>query len=251
MRSPKPACHAVQVYRDVRELADSVGEYLACAFEAGDPAILIATDAHRAVFLDAVRDRWAGDVAGSPLLTMFDAEETLDLLMEGGLPSAQRFDAVAGGAVDEIARCFPGRTIRAFGEMVDILSHRGEVAAAHALEQLWNGLAETRPIALLCGYELDLFDRSAQLSQLPGVCRTHTHVMPAADVPRLTRAVDYALEEVLGPARTVTVYLSAQRQMNADAPLPQLALMWVTSQLPADADEVLAVARERYTAAAA
>jgi len=45
-----PAGHAVQVYRDVSELADSVAKYLAVGFDLGEPAVMIATPEHWACF---------------------------------------------------------------------------------------------------------------------------------------------------------------------------------------------------------
>src|SRR5205823_1174702 len=82
--------------------------------------------------------------------TRCDADETLAAVMDGELPSADRFEDVVGGTVDAVALRFPDRTIRAFGEMVDILTRRGLQAAAIELEELWNRLLRTRRIALLC-----------------------------------------------------------------------------------------------------
>ncbi len=250
LRSPEPTGHAVQIYQDVSELAASVADYLVPGFEAGDPAIVIATAEHRGAFANALAERgWSGaDIEEPGLFTSLEAAETLAAFMHDGRPSKERFEHVVGGVIDSVSDRFPGRTIRAFGEMVDILCQRGDPASALELERLWNELARNRSFALLCGYQLDLFDRHAQISPLPGVCDTHTHVLPATDVTQLTRAVDFALENVLGPARTVNVYLSAQRQLKVDAPLPQLALMWVSAQMPGEADRVLSLARERYTA---
>ena len=47
-----PAGHAVQIYGDLEELADSVTAYLVVGFEAGDPALVVATREHRAHFAE-------------------------------------------------------------------------------------------------------------------------------------------------------------------------------------------------------
>jgi hypothetical protein len=241
--------HAVHVYQDVSELVGSVGAYVTAGFEAGEPAVVIATSEHWELFAaDLVRRGWnAADAEQRRLLARADADATLATFMDGGLPSAHRFEQVVGALLDRVAEGHPGRRIRAFGEMVDVLCAEGEPKAALALEELWNDLARTRDFSLLCGYQLDLFDRSAQVSPLPGVCRAHTHVRPAGDPARLTRAVDLALEEVLGPGQAGKVYvLVAEQARDERVPAAQLALMWVSANMPVLADRVLAAARAHY-----
>ena len=79
--------------------------------------------------------------------------------MDGDRPSAEQFEAVVGGLMDQVGARFPNRRIRAFGEMVDLLCERGNPSAAAALEELWNRLARRRSFSLLCGYRIDVFDR--------------------------------------------------------------------------------------------
>ena len=246
------ACgHAVQIYNDASELAESVATYYASGFEAGEPAVLIATAAHRALFEAALADAgWDAErLARSGLLVTADAEETLAAFMgAGGFPSASAFDAVVGTLLDSVAKRFPGKHVRAFGEMVDVLVERGAVEAAVSLEELWNSLTLSRPFfSLLCGYRLDVFDRAAQTNVLPGVCRTHSHVHPAADATRLARAVDHALDEVLGAAEAGKIYGLVGAQIREDrVPTAQLLLMWVSENMPGLADRILASARTRY-----
>ena len=246
--SPSPG-HAVQVYQDAGELADSVGAYLAAGFEAGEPAVVVATSEHWPLFAaELARRGWhAAELDAQDLLTVADAEATLGTFMDGAVPSARRFEQVVGGLVDRAAERRPGRHVRAFGDMVDVLCRQGDPEAALAVEELWTELARTRRFSLLCGYRLDLFDRASQLAPLPGVCRAHTHVRPAGDPARLARAVDLALEEVLGPTQAGKVYvLIADQARDERVPVAQLALMWVSAHMPVFADRVLAAARAHY-----
>ena len=171
-------------------------------------------------------------------------------IMDSGRPSAHRFDAVVGGLIDQVVAQFPGRRIRAFGEMVDLLAERGNMAAAAALEDLWNRLARRRPFSLLCGYRVDVFDRGAQIAVLPEVCRAHSHVLPAEDPERLERAVDAALEETLGSQAGQVYALIGQHLHRKHVPPAQLALMWVSSQMPQSAERILESAREHYRSTA-
>jgi hypothetical protein len=241
------------VYADLDELAESVASYLAAGFEAGEPGLVVATPAHLSRFaehLDAAG--WdAQRIEASDLLVVADADATLATFMGGDSPSSHGFERVVGGLIDDVATRFPGKRIRAFGEMVDLLCERGQSAAAVAVEELWNGLARTRNFSLLCGYRLNVFDRASQVWPLPVVCRLHSHVQPAHDSERLARAVDKALEEVLGANEAGKVYVVIGEQMREDkVPMAQLALMWVSANMPVLADRILASARTHYLASA-
>jgi MEDS: MEthanogen/methylotroph, DcmR Sensory domain len=241
--------HAVQLYRDVSELSRSVAAFLAAGFRAGDPAIVIATAGHWSVFASELERLGVDSAAleGKGLLVRAGAEETLDAFMEEELPSAKRFERVVGGIVDETSARFPGRTIRAFGEMVDVLWQRGQEQAAIALEELWNELAKTRSFALLCGYHLDVFHPEVQRGALPEVIRTHSHTRTVEEPSRLAAAVDQALAEVLGPVRAARVYLDvAEHVPHGSLPRAQAVLSWLSAGEVPFASEILERARMHY-----
>jgi KaiC/GvpD/RAD55 family RecA-like ATPase len=236
------------VYRDIDELADSVSRYLAIGFDRGEPAIVIATPEHWIRFGERLAEcGWdAARIEESGLLFCADADATLAAIMDGDRPSADRFDAVVGGLLDGVAALLPERRIRAFGEMVDLLCERGNPAGAARLEELWNRLARRRSFSLLCGYRIDVFDRDAQISLLPEICRSHSHVLTADDPARLERAVDAALEETLGSQAGQVYAVLGDQLRRKQVPPAQLALMWVSSQMPRSAERILESAREHY-----
>jgi hypothetical protein len=243
------ADHAVQIYERFDDLVGSVGRFFDAGFEAGEPAIVIATDEHSRAFRRDLEARgWdPAELQRKGLLTFRDADATLAAFLEGAVPSADRFERVVGAAIDEITRRHPGKTIRAFGEMVDLLWARGEPDAAIALEELWNGLAETRKFALLCGYQLDIFDMGVQQGALPRIFGAHTHPRPAADVPRLGAALDRALAETVGPVRTGQIYLQVAEQVpRSSLPRAAAVLMWLSEQSTPTAAEILDRVRMHY-----
>jgi hypothetical protein len=249
LRAAPTGGHGVQIYRRENELADSVTSYIAAGFAVGDPALVVVCPEHWALFADALVTRnWdVAELQARGLLTVADAEATLAAFMSGGRPSPVRFEEVVGGVLDSISQRHPGRRIRSFGEMVDLLSLRGEREAALALEDLWNRLARKRDFSLLCAYQLDVFDRASQATTLPGVCRSHTHVKPAFDSTRLTVAVDRALGEILGRVEAGKVYLLVAEEARQERiSVAQLALMWVSANMPVSADRILASARLHY-----
>jgi hypothetical protein len=241
----------VQIYAELEELSESVAAYLATGFAAGEPAVVIATRDHQRTFDLALAEAgWDAHALGATgLLVTFEAEETLASLFEEEKLSPAAFERVVGGAIDNLAARFPRRPARAFGEMVDLLTARGEPETAVALEQLWNDLTTTRRFSLLCGYRLDVFDRGTQ-QMLPAVCNAHTHVRPAYDIARLDRAVSAALDDVLGPtnARMVEEIVRENAHQHS-APVAQQILMWVNDRMPRHADRVLTAAKAKYAPA--
>lgn len=243
--------HAVQIYTELPELAHSVADFFAAGFESGAPALLVATSEHRGRLLAALAERgWDVDqLELDGMLTCRDAGTVLDAILRDGYPSSAAFDAIVGGLIDELSDAFPDARPRVVGEMVDVLVHRGEDDAAVSLEELWNSLAWSRRFSLLCAYELDVFDRDTQATRLPEICRTHSHVKAADDARKLERAVDGALADVLGASEAGQVYVTvADELLEERVPSPQLLLMWVSEHMPADAERILAAARERYGA---
>lgn len=248
------AGHAVQVYDDVSELACSFAAFVTAGFREGEPAIAIATAEHREAFLrELVQRGWdPGRLEQKGMLASADAEELLDRFMEGERPSAERFERVVGGLVDEVSARHPGRTVRAFGEMVDLLWGRGQRQAAIALEELWNELARTRSFALLCGYHLDIFEPDVQRDALPEVFRLHSHTRTVEQPSRLAAAVDLALAEVVGPVRAARIYLDvAEHVPHGSLPRAQAVLSWLSTSGFPNARTVLERARMHYQLRAA
>jgi hypothetical protein len=245
--------HGAEIYADERDLTESVARFLAAGFERGEPGVVVATPEHRRLFVSRLAEiGWDEERIGPHLLITVDAEETLASIMDGDQPSHSAFETVVGGLLERVEGHGPGGSPRAFGEMVDLLCADGNEDAAFELERLWNDLASRRRFRLLCGYRLDLFDLSCQSTTLPRVCREHSHVMPARNYPRFARAVDRALRDTVGSTEAANVYLRVSRQAGTDEriPLAQLILMWVSENMPVRAQQILATAREHYTAAA-
>jgi hypothetical protein len=165
--------HAVRFYEDETSLCRIVSGFIGEGIAIGQPALVIATAAHNECILENLRASGV-DVAALQRkneLLMLDARDTLNLFMEDGLPNPERFHEVAAGALRRVAGS-PDRTIRAYGEMVDLLWKDGRSAASIKLEMLWNRLAGTHDFSLLCGYAMGNFYKDVTIED---VCRHHTH----------------------------------------------------------------------------
>src|SRR3954463_5302772 len=140
-RSPHES-HDVQFYEDEDFLCETVASFLGAGLLAGEPVVVIATEAHREAFCERLRAR-SIDVARACMsgqLRLLDARETLAQFMVGDEPSPERFRAVLGGVLDDVLRGRSADRVSAYGEMVDLLWRDGNEAAAVRLEELWNDL---------------------------------------------------------------------------------------------------------------
>lgn len=179
--SPPPGLHSVQFYEDEGFLGHTVGEFLTAGLIDEQACIVIATAAHRALFTERLTRRGL-DVArlvDSGRLTFLDARDTLARVMAGALPDPARFAAVIGAALDELLLRSSRSSVRAYGEMVDLLWQDGNADAAIQLEALWNALADKYAFSLLCAYSLGGFFSEAHSGPFVDICRAHTHVQPA------------------------------------------------------------------------
>ena len=176
---PWQARHDVQFYDGEALLASSVAGFLAEGIRSAQPAIVIATPAHARLIREELRSRGIDvDTLGTKNLMWLDARDCLASIMEGGRPSAELFDATVGNVFEKVTSDRRYVTIRAFGEMVDLLWRDGKTQAAIELEELWNGLASRYSFALLCAYAASSLD-PADMAGLERICARHSHVLPS------------------------------------------------------------------------
>src|SRR3954466_13873477 len=159
--SAKTHHHAVQFYRDEESLFTTVAGFLSEGLVVHQPAIVIATLPHRAAIeehlcgrlIDCARARRIGE------LTMLDAEDLLGQFMIRDFPDPKLFEKNVGVLIEQAFENAgrAGTTVRAYGEMVDLLWKQERSDAALAVEILWNKLIVKHGLALLCGYSMGSF----------------------------------------------------------------------------------------------
>jgi signal transduction histidine kinase len=172
--------HAVQFYEDDLFLIASVGQFLATGLAVGQPVLAVTTAAHREALRTQLEQR-GFDVERAMLrgrLALLDADELLAAFMVEDRPDAQRFHH----ALDRVFRGMDARpahrTVRVFGEMVDVLCRMGNVEGALRLEALWNDLARAECFSLLCAYSMTHFRDDAHTASVASICDAHAHVIP-------------------------------------------------------------------------
>jgi signal transduction histidine kinase len=179
--SPAQPSHIVQFYEDDALLCDSVAHFLAVGLRAGEPVVVVATEEHRAAFAARLERRGIDVevVRARGQLVWLDARASLSKFLIGDMPDWTLFSDLFGGVIEELTRRSPLTCVRAYGEMVDVLWRDGNKQAALALEAMWNELASSRSLSLLCAYVMGNFYRSADAESFRSVCRAHSHVLPA------------------------------------------------------------------------
>lgn len=242
LKHPGAHDHFVQLYQQLDGLADAVAEYIGAGLERGEGAVVIATPGHRAAFLARLSS------VDRSRLKLLDAEETLASFMVDGVPQWKAFHHVVGGLIAEMRLQYP--TVRAYGEMVDVLWQRGEREAAFRLEEYWNELGRLQTFSLFCAYRMDPLESAAYAGPLEGVCRAHSHLIPARDTAKFDAAVSAASERVLDPQLAqILLALAASHATATHMPAGQAALFWLRQNMPRTADKVLRVLRDEASPA--
>lgn len=239
LANPGQHDHFVQLYQEIDPLAGAVAAYVAEGLRRGEAAVIIATPEHRSAFLQKL-DSAAALAQGR--LKMLDAEETLARFMANGMPQWKPFHEAIGGLIAELRLRYP--TVRAYGEMVDVLWQRGEREAAIRLEEYWNDLGRLQTFSLFCAYRMDPLDSRQYGGPLESVCKVHSHFIPARDARRLDEAVNAASHKVLDqPLAQILLSLAANHRPATKMPAGQAALFWLKQNMPRTAEKILSELR--------
>jgi hypothetical protein len=250
-----PSDHVVQLYQDQDFLNRAVCRFAASALQNGEGIILVPTvkhwDAFRPRLIAEGIDVEAAQKRGQ--LTIVDADQTLPRFMQNTMPDSPVF---LGLAADVIARARGGGRfpkVRWWGEMVNILWERGDVAASMQLEDLFDQLAHKHDIAIFCSFMMDNFNGEIHTRMLPRLGENHSHLIPVEDYARLERAVADALRDTVGPdeARVLESELLSRYPATYNMPRPQALLLALRQVLPTVSDSVLQRCGQLYGAGAA
>lgn len=250
-----PSDHVVQLYQDQDFLNRAVCRFAGAALANGEGLILVPTVRHWNAFRPRLIaegiDVEAAQKRGQ--LTIVDADETLPRFMRGAMPDSPVF---LGLAADVIARARGGNRyekVRWWGEMVNILWERGDVAASMNLEDLFDQLAHKHDIAIFCSFLMDNFDGEIHTRMLPRLGENHSHLIPVEDYSRLERAVADALRDTVGPdeARVLESELLSHYPATYNMPRAQAMLLALRQVLPTLSDSVLQRSGKLYAAGVA
>jgi hypothetical protein len=247
-----PRDHIVQLYQDQDFLNRAVCRFAGAALANGEGIILVPTLTH----WNAIRPRLEAegvDVEGARergQLTVVDADEFLPRFMQDAMPDAPVFLGLAADVIGQARAGGRYPKVRWWGEMVNVLWERGDVAASMNLEDLFDQLAQKHDIAIFCSFLMDNFNGEVHAHMLPRLGTNHSHLIPVDDYARLERAVADALREAVGPdeAGVLESRLLSGYRPSLEMPRAQALLLALRQVLPTVADPVLQRSRTLYTA---
>jgi hypothetical protein len=221
------------------------------ALKDGGAAVAIATERNASGIVTELR-RMGLDPSvcirdGS--FALLDSTEMLSRFFIDGVLHAELFDRTVGAMMRETRARVKDKPLGAFGDMVGVLWLRGEREAAVELERLWNTLQQRVGFELYCAYPIDVFSRDFCAEELEGVFATHTLVFPSASGADLGRALDRAMDDVLGErAKELRLQMrSHPSHVRTSMPKAEQMILWIRTHAADVADAVIQRTRELYS----
>jgi hypothetical protein len=250
-----PCDHIVQLYQDEDFLSRAVCRFAGGALANGEGIILVPTLTH----WNAIRPRLEAegvDVKAARergQLTVVDADECLPRFMRNAMPDSSIFLGLAADVIGQARAGGRYQRVRWWGEMVNVLWERGDVAASMNLEDQFDQLAHKQDIAIFCSFLMDNFEGEVHARMLPRLGTNHSHLIPVEDYARLEHAVADALRETVGSdeAHVLESRLLSEYRRPLEMPRAQALLLALRQAFPTVADPVLQRSRTLYAAAGA
>jgi CheY-like chemotaxis protein len=150
--------HEAHFYSDEASFLAGFTRFIETALAAGKAVIVVASESHLEALLQRLQS------AGSDITAAIkqgryiasDVDETFSKFMVNDLPEPVRFFKAAHECIAEAALTVGGERLRvaACGEGTATLWAQGKADAAIQLERLWDDIAKTYELDILCGYLL-------------------------------------------------------------------------------------------------
>ncbi len=171
--------HEAGFYSDDASFLDGFTQFIGAALEAGNAVIVAATELHRGSLLPRLQARGLdiGAAIEQGRYISLDAADTLSTFMIDDQPDPVQFLKVVGNLIMAAAKAAKGERphVAACGECGPLLWARRNEEAAIRVEHLWNEIAKTYNVDILCGYPLGSL-RAEQDSHMERICAEHSVV---------------------------------------------------------------------------
>ncbi len=169
--------HAAYFYLDHADVVDQVAQQSQAVLHHGHAGIVIASNST----LQALATHcsmtahllWQARVQGR--LQLLDAELCIGQLTVAGPEAASHFRALLAQRIQRLAGLFG--QVHVYSELVSMLCERNEHNAAMSLEEAWVELARERRYDLICGYSMNLFERSEHARKVERLRCAHDRVI--------------------------------------------------------------------------
>ncbi|HTT22883.1 MAG TPA: response regulator [Candidatus Sulfotelmatobacter sp.] len=178
---PRGRHHEVGFYSDDRSFLDGFTNFVEPALRNGNAAIVMATESHRNKLMAGLQS--CGLDIGAAMeegrYVALDIAPALCPIMANNLPEPNQFYRFADDLIKRAARSVNGEIARvvACGECAPYLLAQGNAEAAIRLEHLWDEIARTHGMHILCGYPLACFRDKTGGDSFDRICAEHSAVI--------------------------------------------------------------------------
>lgn len=240
LTNPEPGTHFVQIYQDGETLVEAVSHFVIDQLQPTEAIVIIATESHREAIESSLVNQGVAleDAINRGQFNFIEADSLLDSFMTGGVFDADKAETILRQIIDKVRQGYV--TIRAFGEMVDILWQRDDKENAKALEKLWNKLLKEYPVSLLCAYRMDNLHPASYPHDIECLCGSHTHFLPSQDFAVLDRALAKAAENVMGVSLSGMMdSIGRFKHPTTNMPAAQASLLYISKTMPITTEFIL------------
>ena len=172
--------HEVRFYSDDECFLDSFTRFIGAALNAGNAVIVVATESHRDSLLLRLQAHGLdiGEAIEQGRYISLDAAETVSTFMVNDRPDPAKFLKVTGDLIAEAAKAAKVKPARvaACGECAPFLWAQGKAEAAIRLEHLWDEIAKSHNLDVLCAYPLGSFQGGVGSRIFEIICAEHSVV---------------------------------------------------------------------------
>jgi len=172
--------HEVEFYRDEASVLTGFTRFIESALKVQNPIVVIATKSRRSKLLQRLQARgWdmANALQQGSYLSL-DVSDALSKFMVHDWPDSAQLSKLAGDLIKRAIKASRrGHTrVAACGECAPTLWAQGKVEAAIQVEHLWDDIARSHDIDILCGYLANEFQRMENRPIYERICREHSAV---------------------------------------------------------------------------
>ena len=170
--------HKAAFHPDDASLVDDFTRFIEFALKRKNPVIVIATESHRTNLRQRLQanGRDMATAIQEETYISLDADDMLSEVMVNDWPDSTRFLKVASDLIMKAAKAAKGKHFRvaACGECARSLIVQGKPEAAIRLEHLWDKMARSHYIDILCGYLLHDFQTEESRPIFERICVPHS-----------------------------------------------------------------------------
>ena len=175
-----PYHHEAAFYSDDQSLLDGVATFIGPVLEAGNAAIVVATESHRHSLVSRLQAQGLDIDAAieQGRYIALDVIRGLSMFMVNDMPDPVRFLEAFRNLIVTTAQAAKGSPLRVafYGEGSHVLWVEGQVEAAIQTERLSNQLSHSYDVDILCGYSLSNSEMEMDQNVFQQICAEHSAV---------------------------------------------------------------------------